>query len=306
MDAELHARLELERTIRDAVANNRLELHYQPVFESSTRELVGFEALVRLRAGDGSLIPPTVFIPIAKSLLVIDRIGAWVLEEACRTAATWPARLSIAVNLSPAQFEAGSVSATVGEVLKSSGLDPRRLELEVTESLMLAREDYVFAELSKLKEMGVAIVMDDFGTGYSSLSYLWQFPFSKIKIDRGFMTGLDQIGRDAGSVVKTIIALARELKMKVTVEGVETARHAAFITETDADLVQGFFFGRPLPSQEAALLILGTFRPGARCRRPRSRGGIAAGHMTPPVASTVDPATRSFEANSKALLSPRA
>jgi len=260
MDAELQARFKLETIIRDAVLHNRFELHYQPLFEISERRLIGFEALIRLSAEDGKLIPPLVFIPIAEDLRLIDKIGAWVLQEACRTAATWPEHLTVAVNLSPAQFAAGSVSNIVAAALKESGLAARRLELEITETLLLGNSEAIMAELRTLKAMGVAIVMDDFGTGYSSLSYLWRFPFDKIKIDRSFMQGFDGSGRDVKTVVKTIIALGRELNMRVTVEGVETAAQAAFLDKADGDQAQGFFFGRPVPAAEVSADILADFQ----------------------------------------------
>lgn len=260
MDSELQARTELERTIRDAVLHDRFELHYQPLFEMAERRLIGFEALIRLRAEDGTLIPPLVFIPLAEELRLIDKIGAWVLREACRTAAAWPDNLTVAVNLSPAQFLTGGISDIVADALKVAGLAAHRLELEITETLLLGDSKTIMAELQKLKAMGVAIVMDDFGTGYSSLSYLWRFPFDKIKIDRSFMQGFDGSGRDAETVVKTIIALGRELKMRVTVEGVETATQAAFLDNADGDQAQGFFFGRPVPSSEVGANILANFQ----------------------------------------------
>jgi EAL domain-containing protein (putative c-di-GMP-specific phosphodiesterase class I) len=260
MDVELQARTKLEKIIREAVLNGRFELHYQPLFEMTERRLIGFEALVRLPAEDGTLIPPMEFIPLAEELRLIDKIGAWVLREACRTAATWPDNMTVAVNLSPAQFLAGSVSDVVADALKSAGLAPHRLELEITETLLLGDSKTTMEELQKLKAMGVAIVMDDFGTGYSSLSYLWKFPFDKIKIDRSFMQGLDGSGRDAETVVKTIIALGRELKMRVTVEGVETAQQATFLDDADGDQAQGFFFGRPVPAAEVSASILADFQ----------------------------------------------
>jgi diguanylate cyclase (GGDEF)-like protein len=260
MDSELQARIELERIIRDAVLHDRFVLHYQPLFEMSDRRLIGFEALIRLPADDGTLIPPLVFIPVAEDLRLIDKIGAWVLREACRTAATWPEHLTVAVNLSPAQFVAGRVSDIVAAALKEAGLAAHRLELEITETLLLGNTEAIMAELQALKAMGVAIVMDDFGTGYSSLSYLWRFPFDKIKIDRSFMQGFDGSGRDAETVVKTIIALGRELRMRVTVEGVETAKQAAFLDKADGDQAQGFFFGRPVPASEVGADILADFQ----------------------------------------------
>ena len=256
MDADLKARVELERAIREALQNDGFELHYQPLFEIKARRLIGFEALVRLRNADGALVPPMTFIPVAEEIRVIDRIGRWVLQEACRCAATWPDHLSVAVNLSPSQFTAGSISTVVAEALRESGLEPHRLELEITETLLLRDVDVVMGELRNLKALGVTIAMDDFGTGYSSLGYLWRFPFDKIKIDRSFMQGLGGSGHDSETVVKTIIALGRELGMRVTVEGVETARQAAFLDDANGDLVQGFYFGAPVPASEVAAEIL--------------------------------------------------
>jgi diguanylate cyclase (GGDEF)-like protein len=265
MDAALLKRIELEKTIRNAVLHDRFVLHYQPMIQISGRRLIGFEALVRLPAEDGTLIPPLHFIPIAEELKLIDKIGAWVLREACRTARLWPDHLTVAVNLSPAQFAAGGVSATVAAALEEAGLEPHRLELEITETLLLGNTEIIMSELQTLKAMGVAIVMDDFGTGYSSLSYLWRFPFDKIKIDRSFMQGFDGSPRDAETVVKTIIGLGRELKMRVTVEGVETEKQAAFLEKADGDQAQGFYFGRPVPASEVAGNILADFQQ----RRPR-------------------------------------
>jgi diguanylate cyclase (GGDEF)-like protein len=260
MDAALLERLALERTIRKAVAEDRFTIHYQPMVQIAGRRLVGFEALVRLPADDGSLIPPLAFIPLAEELRLIDKIGAFVMREACRTAALWPKHLTVAVNLSPAQFAAGGVSQMVASALAESGLEPRRLELEIVESLLLDNTESVMTELQTLKSMGVAIVMDDFGTGYSSLSYLWRFPFDKIKIDRSFMQGFDSSRRDAETVVKTIIGLGRELNMRVTVEGVETAKQAVFLEKADGDQAQGFYFGRPIPAPEVAARILVDFQ----------------------------------------------
>ena len=260
MDAALQARIALEKILRDAVHNERFILHYQPLFEVSGQRLIGFEALIRLPAEDGTLIPPMAFIPVAEDLRLIGKIGAWVLREACKAATNWPEPLTVAVNLSPAQFEAGSISTIVASALRETGLAPCRLELEITETLLLGNSDAVMTELQSLKAMGIAIVMDDFGTGYSSLSYLWRFPFDKIKIDRSFMQGFDAKGRDAETVVKTIIALGRELNMRVTVEGVETAKQAAFLDGADADQVQGFFFGRPVSASEIGAIILKDFQ----------------------------------------------
>ena len=260
MDAALQSRIALERTLRDAVLHERFVLHYQPIFEISDYRLIGFEALIRMPGEDGRLIPPLNFIPIAEDLQLIDKIGAWVLREACKAAATWPEPLTVAVNLSPAQFDAGSISTIVASALDRAGLAPHRLELEITESLLIGNSDTIMTELRTLKAMGLAIVMDDFGIGYSSLSYLWRFPFDKIKIDRSFLTGLDGSGRNAETVVKAIIALGRELNMRVTVEGIETAKQADFVREAEGDQAQGYFFGRPVPATEVAATILADFQ----------------------------------------------
>ena len=248
MDEALQKRIKLEKMIRNAVAHDAFVVHYQPVFEMANKHLVGFEALVRLPAPDGTLIPPDSFIPLAEEMRLIDKIGAWVLREACRTATSWPENLTVAVNLSPAQFESGEIEDTVARALKTSGLKPHRLELEIVETLLLKNTESVIATLKRIKDMGVAVVMDDFGTGYSSLSYLWKFPFDKIKIDRSFMGSFEKSGRDVETVVKTIIALGREMNMRVTVEGVETSDQVDFLYDANADQVQGFYFGRPLPA----------------------------------------------------------
>jgi len=270
MDAAQQTRIELERTLRDAVTHERFVLHYQPVFEAAaSHKLVGFEALLRLPAEDGTLISPPVFIPMAEDLRLIGEIGAWVLREACRVAATWPDHVTIAVNLSPAQFELGSVSAIVAAALGDSGLAANRLELEITETMLLGNSEAILAELRTIKAMGVAVAIDDFGTGYSSLGYLWRFPFDKIKIDSSFLRGLDASGREAETVMKAIIALGRDLDMLVAVEGVETAQQATFLSGTNADLVQGFFFAEPMPETAIAAALMTDYQQ----RLPAQAGG---------------------------------
>jgi diguanylate cyclase (GGDEF)-like protein len=268
MDEALQKRIKLEKIIRDAVAYDGFTLHYQPVFEMVDKKLVGFEALARLPAPDGTFIPPSTFIPIVEDMRLIDKIGAWVLREACRVANTWPDDLTVAVNLSPAQFDNANIEQAVADALKSSGLAPHRLELEITESLLLNNTEAVIATLKKLKTMGVSIVMDDFGTGYSSLSYLWKFPFDKIKIDRSFMESFEKSGRDVETVVKTIIALGREMKMRVTVEGVETSDQVDFLYDADADQVQGFYFGKPVPASDIGADVLKNFRESIKLGEP--------------------------------------
>lgn len=260
MNEALQAHLTLENAIRDAIATDGLVLHYQPVFELSHNRLMGYEALVRLPVKDGTLIPPDKFIPVAEDMNVIDKLGAWVLRDACRTASAWPEELTVAVNLSPTQFESGMIVAVVDAALKETGLEAHRLELEIIETILLGNNERIIQQLLALKALGVSIVMDDFGTGYSSLRYLWQFPFDKIKIDRSFMESFDKVGHDVGMVVESIIALGRELRMRVTVEGVETSNQADFLNAAGADQVQGFFFGRPIPASEIGANILANFR----------------------------------------------
>jgi diguanylate cyclase (GGDEF)-like protein len=256
LDAAALERIQLEKVLRDALAHDRFLLHFQPIFAQYGRKLAGCEALVRLQARDGTLISPQSFIPIAEDIRIIDKIGAWVLQEACRTAAAWPQELTIAVNLSPAQFADGDLCDVVARALDQSGLDASRLELEITESLLLHDTSSTLAQLQQLKEMGIAIVMDDFGIGYSSLSYLWRFPFDKIKIDRSFIANLFKAGRGAQTVLKSIVALGRELNMSVTIEGVETAQQVEFLTPFDADFVQGYYFGRPAPACDLAPMLM--------------------------------------------------
>ncbi len=258
LDEELQARLTLEKTVRHAATHDGFRLHYQPVVDVSTHTIRGFEALMRLELPDGTNIPPLTFVPVLEDLHLIEKAGEWIIEEACRTAATWPAHLSVAVNLSPMQFGVGSIAKNVSSGLRKAGLAPHRLELEITETLLLGDTEAVMAELREIKAMGVAVVMDDFGTGYSSLSYLWRFPFDKIKIDQSFMRGFsgdEGHGREAAMVVKTIIALGRELGMQVTVEGVESTGQLSFLNEANADLVQGFLFGKAVPNTEVAAAL---------------------------------------------------
>jgi diguanylate cyclase (GGDEF)-like protein len=272
LDEAVQARLRLERIVREATEREAFGLVYQPIFELSGRRLVGFEALLRLRDADGKSIPPSTFIPLAEEMHLIGRIGAWVLREACRTAAGWPETLRVAVNLSPAQFAEGDICAIVAATLQESRIAPGRLELEITEQLLFANDERNLAALAQLKAIGAAIVMDDFGTGYSSLSYLWKFPFDKIKIDRSFMQGLGGADERVATVVKTLIALGRELHMPVTVEGVETAEQVRFLAAADAQQVQGFWFGEPMSATDTMIAILDDLRRRGTLPPPNGSG----------------------------------
>jgi diguanylate cyclase (GGDEF)-like protein len=266
MDDELKARLRIEALIREAVASDGFELFFQPIVRSENGRLTGFEALLRLRDEAGEFISPADFIPVAEEMRLISKIGAWVLRQGCAIAAAWPDHLSVSINLSPLQFGEGDLCAVVEAALAESGLDARRLELEITEGLLLNNTDAVIEQLRALKGLGVAIAMDDFGTGYSSLSYLWRFPFDKIKIDRSFMQAFEARDAHVSSILRTIIALGHSLRMRVTAEGVETAKQAEHLRGLACDYIQGFHYGRPVPVTDVAALILN----GAIAAPPRA------------------------------------
>jgi diguanylate cyclase (GGDEF)-like protein len=268
IEAALQARRDLEARLRETLARDAFDLHFQPLFDARRDRLVGFEALLRMPAdapgatGAGGFVSPAVFVPVAEEIGLISEIGGWVLRRACAVAAEWPPHLSVAVNLSPAQFREGGVHRTVREALQASGLSPERLELEITEGLVLGDDAGVMRELADLKALGVKIAMDDFGTGYSSLSYLWKFPFDKIKIDRSFMRAFAEADRNVANVIAAILSLSAALKMRVTAEGVETEAQAAFLKALGCDEVQGFFFGRPMPVADVAIVVLRDARTG--------------------------------------------
>lgn len=250
------ARRQLEAHIRDAVARETFELYFQPLVRRDGR-LDGFEALLRLRDDRGEFISPAVFVPMVEDMGAIDSLGEWVIWNACAVASTWPAHLKISVNLSPVQFKGPSSIATiVADAIAGTGLGAGRLELEITEGLLLEASDDVIEQLFDLKNAGAAIVMDDFGTGYSSLGYLWRLPFDKIKVDKSFVPEEEASQQSVTPVLQTIIGLGRTLNMKVTVEGIETAAQAEFFRNLNCDYLQGYLFGRPMPRSDAAIAIL--------------------------------------------------
>ncbi|ALK08653.1 putative bifunctional diguanylate cyclase/phosphodiesterase [Blastochloris viridis] len=256
MEAQIRRRHELEALVRDAAANEAFELHFQPVVRARTGRPAYFEALLRLPRPDGSYVPPTVFVPIAEDLGLINAIGAWALNRAAAAAAAWPQPLGVAVNLSPAQFANADLCRIVTDALAASGLDPHRLELEITEGLLLRDTESVLGQLQTLRAIGVSTAMDDFGTGYSSLGYLWRFPFDKIKIDRSFMIGWEARDQHISHILRTIVALGHTLDMQVTAEGVEMAEQAALLRGMGCDFLQGFHFSRPLPEAEVAPYLM--------------------------------------------------
>ncbi|WP_231499489.1 bifunctional diguanylate cyclase/phosphodiesterase [Caulobacter sp. UNC358MFTsu5.1] len=246
MDLWAQERRALEIDLRSALKNDELKLFFQPLIGAKAHETIGFEALLRWQHPRRGLVGPDDFIECAEQWGLICKIGEWVLNEACRQAAAWPAPLKVAVNLSPNQFAAGDLVDQVRAALEASGLAPSRLELEITEGLLLRDTAGTLEQLKALKDLGVRIAMDDFGTGYSSLAYLWRFPFDKIKIDRTFVA--EMAGNPAiADILRTITLLGRTLNLEVTAEGVETADQARILEDMRCDHFQGYLFGRPMP-----------------------------------------------------------
>ncbi|WP_158812771.1 bifunctional diguanylate cyclase/phosphodiesterase [Methylocapsa sp. S129] len=248
MDARIQERRLLEMSLRRAVANEEFELYYQPQVDAQTEAITGCEALLRWNHPTRGMVPPAEFIPVAEEIGVIVPLGAWVIQQACREAATWPKHIGVAVNLSSAQFKGLTLVQTVVSALDASGLSPLRLELEITESALLANSESTIATLNHLRALGVRIAMDDFGTGYSSLSYLRSFPFDKIKIDRSFIKDLGEKG-DCAAIVKAVASMGAALGMTTTAEGVETIEQLHQIRVHGCNEVQGYFFGRPCPAR---------------------------------------------------------
>ncbi|WP_420414300.1 putative bifunctional diguanylate cyclase/phosphodiesterase [Roseibium sp.] len=245
LDAEAQKRKEIEQGLIKALKFDQLKLKYQPQYALADGSLKGYEALIRWEHPTKGMIRPDLFIPVAEDTGLIEEIGNWVLENACKQAALWPDRSRrVAVNMSPAQFVAGETQKRVARALQSSGLDPKRLEIEITESLLISNTDAVIHTLRQIRDMGVSIAMDDFGTGYSSLSYLSLFPFDKIKIDKAF---IQDLGKDASTdaIVTSIVGLGRSLDVTITAEGVETEEQAILLRAAGCDLVQGYLYGKP-------------------------------------------------------------
>ena len=255
LDTELDRRLKLQGEVREAFQNKRFELFYQPQFDIVMRRLVGFEALMRLRRPDGTITPPAEFIPITEEMGLISPLGAWAIGEACLQAVRWGDDLSVAVNLSPAQFRAGDLVQTIADALQKTGIRPGRLEVEITENLLLENDERITDQITAIKALGVHVVMDDFGTGYSSLSYLWRYEFDKIKIDRSFLVGIG-MGGNKDNLLRSIINLGQSLKLPVTVEGVETSEQADFLQKHDCQFVQGYLFAKPMPMPDVTEFIL--------------------------------------------------
>ncbi len=254
MDAQLRERRDLEKALREALDNDQLEVHYQPLFTVQAQRLKGFEALIRWTHPTRGNIPPGDFIPIAEDIGLIPQIGEWVLAKACQAAATWPEELRVAVNVSPVQFKDLDLAERFKAIVVQSGLAPDRLEIEITESVIMANTEVVLKILNELKDIGIRIAMDDFGTGYSSLSYLKKFPFDKIKIDRSFVSDLDSNAEDA-AIVRAVIAMGQSLGMVTLAEGVESSAQLSQLDAEGCQEAQGFLLGQPMPEADAAKLV---------------------------------------------------
>ena len=244
-DERLRDRRALQHDLRSAISRSELVVHYQPQARVDG-EITEFEALVRWHHPTRGSIPPTTFIPLADEIGLIIPIGEWVLREACREAASWSQPLQIAINLSPVQFSHGDLANLVHQVLLETGLPANRLELEITETVLIDDFARALSILRRIKALGVRIAMDDFGTGYSSLSYLQSFPFDKIKVDRSFISNVHRNPQSA-AIIRAVLGLGRGLDLPVLVEGVETKEQLAFLTKEECQEVQGFLIGKPLP-----------------------------------------------------------
>lgn len=250
----MRQRRQLELALKAALANDELELHYQPIVDLVSGRVTSCEALMRWRHPERGMIPPSVFIPVAEDMGLISEMGAWALRRACADAIQWPEEVKVAVNLSTSQFVVGNLPDAVRSALDATGLVPSRLVLEITETLLLKDDARTLDLLNEIEEMEVSFALDDFGTGYASLSYLRSFPFDKIKIDATFIRDI-QLREDSVAIVRAITTLARTLGMKTVAEGVETVEHLEKVAGAGCDEVQGYLFSRPVPVNEIAGVI---------------------------------------------------
>jgi diguanylate cyclase (GGDEF)-like protein len=262
MDARMRQRRELEMDLRNALASGEFELHYQPLVSLKDNEITGFEALLRWRHPLRGLVSPAEFIPVAEETGLIIPLGEWVLRQACRETAGWPGDVKIAVNLSPAQLKSRNLVQVVMNALAASGMPASRLQLEITESVLMQNTFATLGTLHQLRKLGVQIAMDDFGTGYSSLSYLRSFPFDKIKIDRSFINDLAN-GAEPLAIVHAVTSLAKSLRMISTAEGVETQQQWEKLQAVGCTEMQGHFFSRARPASEIVELFLPELSPQA-------------------------------------------
>ncbi len=254
MNAQMRKRRKLEQELREAIDNCEFEVYYQPIVSMKTRRVSTFEALVRWHHPERGMVPPIEFISVAEETGLILPLGQWVLAQACRDAATWPDDISVAVNFSAAQFKNFDLLGDIKKALTRAQLAPNRLQIEITESFLMADEEHTLHILSELKKIGVCIAMDDFGTGYSSLSYLNRFPIDKLKIDRSFIKELPSES-NALAILRSVAGLGSSLGMVTTAEGVETMEQLAIVETEGCSEVQGYFFSAPKAAHEVRDLI---------------------------------------------------
>jgi diguanylate cyclase (GGDEF)-like protein len=254
MDARMQARRALELDLRKALVNGEFEVFYQPIVDVKTGQITTCEALIRWHHPERGMVPPHEFIPVAEATSLIVPLGEWILRQACAEAARWPKHVTVAVNLSPAQFKSRNLVQTVISALATSGLAAERLELEITELVLLQESEGAFAILHQLRHLGIKIAMDDFGTGYSSLGYLRSFPFDKIKIDQSFIQDLPA-KQDSVAIVRAVVGLSSSLGITTTAEGVETKEQLASLTAEGCNEFQGFLFSRPKSAADVARLF---------------------------------------------------
>jgi predicted signal transduction protein with EAL and GGDEF domain len=251
MDAVVQTRRSLERDMRTSLAQGGFELYYQPLVNLQTKQVTAFEALMRWNHKERGAVPPSEFIPVAEDMGLIVQLGEWALRHACMEAAAWPDDIRVSVNLSPLQFAKGNLVSLVVSALASSGLSASRLELEITESVLLEKSERNIAILSQLRELGARITMDDFGTGYSSIGYLRSFPFDKIKIDQSFVRDL-LVDEGCLAIVRAIASLGVSFGMTTTAEGVETEDQMRCLNLEGCVEVQGYFYSKPIPASQVA------------------------------------------------------
>jgi diguanylate cyclase (GGDEF)-like protein/PAS domain S-box-containing protein len=259
-EPSLHANAEekrqLEHSLRHALERNEMQLHYQPVVDANSEDVVSFEALIRWNSTEHGFVSPAKFIPLAEDTRLIVPIGTWVMQEACREAAAhWPRHVKVNVNVSPEQLLEPDFAATVVRALSHSGLDPKRLEIEVTESIFMRDAAIARKALEQCMALGCSIALDDFGTGYSSLGYLRKLKFSTIKVDRSFVQGAAQQSPESLAIIRAVVAMADSLGMTTTAEGVESGEEAALIRRLGCTKIQGYHFGRPMPSDDVRRIV---------------------------------------------------
>jgi diguanylate cyclase (GGDEF)-like protein len=270
MDVRMKNRLKLEADLRHAMRDGGLEIHYQPLVDLGTNKVTGCEALLRWRHSERGMIPPAEFIPVAEEAGLINQLGEWVLRRACADAVSWPVEIRLAVNVSPVQFKSDTLALKVVSALAESGLSADRLELEITEAVLIRDDEEALAILTQLRGLGVRIALDDFGTGYSSLSYLRRFPFDKIKIDRSFVSDLAEVD-GSSTIVQAVVAMASARRMTTTAEGVETEEQREILCRLGCGQMQGYLFSPAVPAARLQDLL--------SCRSP------AAGSYSTPVAA---------------------